>query len=715
MAELEFESYYRKPGNTLFYVIVGGEDPFDFWVGRFYVGFLRRRLGRRDRARRRRSCSSPSVNTATGILCGPTSRRRRERSDSAGRRSCTAARGRLVVFFATVSFVAWALREVDICRKLEMGFHVPAMFSLAISAWVVLADPPPAAHGLLVRRFRPRLHRPPDVGLEHRLQVHELLRQSVPCVRGARILPDRDGAWRCTAARFSERTTPIKIRPSRCAERTLLARLRRLLDRRVRHPPPRLLSRDLHAHHVRPLHPDERARSCKTGSSSGHPVLMAKLYMARQTVPEPLEVPEPSRARPRGPAGHSRSARRAAGSLRALHDRHADWNDLARHLGRALDRCSSWPGRSSFFLGRTRSSRREPVARRQVLRQTSISRRPTDWASRHRCATAATGKSSSLFWALSDRRRVGGALLGASRCAINWRPFSALRLACGDFPDGLHLDFPSAARRIVGGRAGPRTQRRPRVGSKLQRAVGQPLLQPVAPSRDLLPVRQHDAVGHARRDDPRDASEGTITKTPRSKTCTRARTKSMLFWRWTMGFNAFPEDDPRLAVVVRRRRRARVGHRHPHDRHVVTTTGTCGASITDWVAAVRSDHARRRSTSIRRPMPPGALAGRCTCRRRGSEDRDRQRCSASRHHLRSRSARRKPLIDSAPADRHRRVGGRSATASVRPPPAVRPGRSERAARFRDAAREPSRTPTPRAALQRSGPQGLRLLAGRAVR
>jgi photosynthetic reaction center M subunit len=34
---LEFESAYRKPGNTLLRSILG-TDPFDWWAGRFYVG-----------------------------------------------------------------------------------------------------------------------------------------------------------------------------------------------------------------------------------------------------------------------------------------------------------------------------------------------------------------------------------------------------------------------------------------------------------------------------------------------------------------------------------------------------------------------------------------------------------------------------------------------------------------------------------------------------
>ena len=36
------------------------------------------------------------------------------------------------------AFGSWALREVEICRKLGMGFHVPAAFSVAIFAYVTL-------------------------------------------------------------------------------------------------------------------------------------------------------------------------------------------------------------------------------------------------------------------------------------------------------------------------------------------------------------------------------------------------------------------------------------------------------------------------------------------------------------------------------------------------------------------------------------------------
>ena len=34
--------------------------------------------------------------------------------------------------------MSWALREVEICRKLGMGYHVPFAFSFAILAYVTL-------------------------------------------------------------------------------------------------------------------------------------------------------------------------------------------------------------------------------------------------------------------------------------------------------------------------------------------------------------------------------------------------------------------------------------------------------------------------------------------------------------------------------------------------------------------------------------------------
>jgi photosynthetic reaction center L subunit len=133
---LSFEGVYRKRGGT-FLAGLFGSDPFDFWFGRFYVGlfgavslvatflgiaviaFSIARIGDGDLVRV--TISAPL--RAFGLGLAP--------FDQGGNWT-------LIVICATVAFVAWALREVEICRKLEMGYHIPIMFSFAISAWVVL-------------------------------------------------------------------------------------------------------------------------------------------------------------------------------------------------------------------------------------------------------------------------------------------------------------------------------------------------------------------------------------------------------------------------------------------------------------------------------------------------------------------------------------------------------------------------------------------------
>jgi len=44
----------------------------------------------------------------------------------------------LITICAIGAFVSWALREVEICRKLGIGYHVPFAFSFAILAYVTL-------------------------------------------------------------------------------------------------------------------------------------------------------------------------------------------------------------------------------------------------------------------------------------------------------------------------------------------------------------------------------------------------------------------------------------------------------------------------------------------------------------------------------------------------------------------------------------------------
>ncbi len=132
MAMLSFERKYRVRGGTLL-----GGDLFDFWVGPFYVGFF-------------------GVTTAffalTGTLLlvwgasqGPTWNLWQisiaPPDIRYGLGMAPLMQGglwQLVTVCATGSFISWALREVEICRKLGIGLHVPVAFGFAILAYVSL-------------------------------------------------------------------------------------------------------------------------------------------------------------------------------------------------------------------------------------------------------------------------------------------------------------------------------------------------------------------------------------------------------------------------------------------------------------------------------------------------------------------------------------------------------------------------------------------------
>jgi photosynthetic reaction center L subunit len=132
MAMLSFERKYRVRGGTLM-----GGDLFDFWVGPFYVGFF-------------------GVTTiffsfvgialiAWGAALGPTWNLWQisiEPPDvSYGLAFAPLKEGglwQLITVCALGAFVSWALREVEICRKLCIGIHVPFAFGVAIFAYFTL-------------------------------------------------------------------------------------------------------------------------------------------------------------------------------------------------------------------------------------------------------------------------------------------------------------------------------------------------------------------------------------------------------------------------------------------------------------------------------------------------------------------------------------------------------------------------------------------------
>ena len=132
MAMLSFERKYRVRGGTL----VGG-DLFDFWVGPFYVGFFGVT-----------TIFFTFLGTAMilwGAAIGPTWNLWQisiaPPDLSYGLRMAPLLEGglwQLITVCALGAFGSWALREVEICRKLCLGYHVPIAFGFAILAYVTL-------------------------------------------------------------------------------------------------------------------------------------------------------------------------------------------------------------------------------------------------------------------------------------------------------------------------------------------------------------------------------------------------------------------------------------------------------------------------------------------------------------------------------------------------------------------------------------------------
>ncbi|MEM1138778.1 MAG: photosynthetic reaction center subunit L [Pseudomonadota bacterium] len=132
MALLSFERKYRVRGGTL----IGG-NLFDFWFGPFYVGFF-------------------GVTTIFftllgvglilyGAAIGPTWNvwliSINPPDISYGLGLAPMAEGglwQIVTICGMGAFCSWALREVEICRKLGIGYHVPIAFSFAILAFATL-------------------------------------------------------------------------------------------------------------------------------------------------------------------------------------------------------------------------------------------------------------------------------------------------------------------------------------------------------------------------------------------------------------------------------------------------------------------------------------------------------------------------------------------------------------------------------------------------
>ena len=132
MAMLSFERKYRVRGGTLL-----GGDLFDFWVGPFYVGFFGvtgmffTLIGIAMIAY---AASQGATWNLFQINIAPPDLKY-------GLSLAPLREGgfwQMITFCAFGTFSSWALREVEICRKLGMGLHVPIAFGVAIFAFLTL-------------------------------------------------------------------------------------------------------------------------------------------------------------------------------------------------------------------------------------------------------------------------------------------------------------------------------------------------------------------------------------------------------------------------------------------------------------------------------------------------------------------------------------------------------------------------------------------------
>jgi photosynthetic reaction center L subunit len=132
MAMMSYEEKYRVRGGTL----IGG-DLFDWWIGPFYVGFFGVT-----------TAIFASLGTALiiyGAAMGPSWALFKISIDPPplkyGLDWAPLLHGglwQIITICAVGAFCSWALRQVEIARKLGMGLHVPLAFSAAIFAYVSL-------------------------------------------------------------------------------------------------------------------------------------------------------------------------------------------------------------------------------------------------------------------------------------------------------------------------------------------------------------------------------------------------------------------------------------------------------------------------------------------------------------------------------------------------------------------------------------------------
>jgi photosynthetic reaction center L subunit len=132
MSMLNFEKKYRVRGGTLL-----GGDLFDYWIGPFYVGLF----GVTAVFFAILGTALIMYGAAIGPTWNPWQISINPPDLSYGLSLAPMREGglwQIITICAVGAFVSWALREVEICNKLGMGYHVPIAFGFAIFAYVTL-------------------------------------------------------------------------------------------------------------------------------------------------------------------------------------------------------------------------------------------------------------------------------------------------------------------------------------------------------------------------------------------------------------------------------------------------------------------------------------------------------------------------------------------------------------------------------------------------
>ncbi|MCK7491134.1 MAG: hypothetical protein MZW92_04765, partial [Comamonadaceae bacterium] len=158
---LSFERKYRVRGGTL----VGG-DLFDFWVGPFYVGFFGVTTLFFSVAGHRADPLGRVAGADLEPLADQHRAARPELRPGAWRRCSRAGSGSSSPSARIGAFVSWALREVEICRKL--GMRLPRADRLRRRDLRLrhAGRHPPGADGRLGTRLPVRHLQPPGLGVQ---------------------------------------------------------------------------------------------------------------------------------------------------------------------------------------------------------------------------------------------------------------------------------------------------------------------------------------------------------------------------------------------------------------------------------------------------------------------------------------------------------------------------------------------------------------------